>query len=167
MNTIIEKMRNKMNCTIKQILCLLLIIIVIGGGVWFMYKDTMPDIKQDKVVSDLHTKWTVLAPTGQLWGFAPDQSIKATVLEVKPSTAKDRVIVVTDLDVLAKIPVPPDTPKEQSAVTPGQTPNKSPAPEKAPVAVGLNGIAKLHYEKLADKWYLMEVEGVTLMVNPR
>lgn len=126
-------------------------------------KPTVPEFKTEQLVKDLETKWVIMAPQGHLWGFSPDQKIALTVLETKFGAeqgylAKDKAVVAVQLTATASIPTPTDI-KEQS--------NKKLDVAKAPVSVELSGIAKMHYERIADQWFLTEVEGVALVVKPR
>jgi hypothetical protein len=120
---------------------------------------TMPfNLSEAEIIGDLQGKWVTLPPNGQTWGFAADQKIEIKVMEIRDGTEKATVIV----NLNATAPVPQEGPKEQI-----NTPlNKVDKPTAKPISVTLNGIAKLHYELIAEHWYLTEVESVILGVKP-
>lgn len=120
------------------------------------------DIAGEQIEKDLQTKWVVISPQGQLWGFAKDQKIDVSVLEIRTVMEKNKpiaMVVYIELKAVANIP-PHELPKEQKTTT-----NKAPAPP-TPTAVELVGIAKLSYEIINNQKILSNVEGVSLTVRP-
>jgi hypothetical protein len=172
-----------MNCNWKCVaVCVALVLgaaVSLSMVLWKQQKtaDTVVVVEQppfylstDGMVRDIHSKWALLSPQGQLWGFSPDQRIEIKVLEKR--WGSDGVMDVY-VNLLAEAAIPPhasqEAPMEQVA-TPATPETRGKEVEQkqmpAPVAVKLTGVAKLQYINLAGEWYLLGVEGVTLAVRP-
>lgn len=105
-----------------------------------------------KLAEDMQFRFAMIPPQGQLWGFTPDQKLDVTVLQTKAT--EDGATVAVKITSLATLP-------KSDVKTP--TPTK----DSQPVRVELNGIAKLHYELIANQWYLTDITSVNLRATQK
>ena len=154
----------------KTIHTILIVIVLIGVsylvyGQWqyqqkSSYSTTVPTTFQvggDTFAVDLLGR-SVTLPAGQLWGFNTDQKISVKVVSTK--AIEDNVVVIVEVMAVADIAMPKekDKGKEKEA-------DKKAPPPGTPKAVTLEGMLKMLYERVNGKWYLIQLEGVSLRVT--
>ncbi len=155
----------------KVVAVLLAAILCLGGGFMIgrMIKNSETksrtlgdfDVQEQQMAKDLEG-FSVGLPYGQVWAFDPTQNIVVKALGKK--RAEEFVAVAAEISALAKVQQEEKiAPKVQSSTDP----IKSTAKEqpKLPESISLSGVAKLHYEKIGDKWYLVNIESVSLKVR--
>lgn len=141
----------------------------------------------EQAAADLVDKGVSVGPFSQLWVFAENQNVTVKILQKK--VVDDTVVVIAQLDAVAittNQPEPKEQPKSSSPPPaesgtsvppgPGKAPATTPAPKQpetpAPppakeqrTAIRLTGVAKLVYEEVAGKWYLVGVGSVNLQLK--
>ena len=126
----------------KKVIIVLVGILLLGGAyaLWQYHKDKVFNVSAARIAEDLDGK-TANVAYGQVWPFDPTQNLSVKVLGKKH--VDEYVVVMAELTATAKV-------------------DHKDAKEKLPSKVNLKGIAKLTYENIANEWYLVGVEGVTL-----
>lgn len=139
----------------------ILALILIAGGAYYLYKtNAKPDmlsqfnVSSERVAKDLEGR-TAPLPYGQVWPFEPQQGITANIVSKKQ--VEDFVVVVVEVKAQADVAPPKTDPKEKEKPMP---------PGIKSVKVGLSGLMKLTYEKIASEWYLVGIESVSLRAYP-
>ena len=125
-------------------------------------------VKNEQIIKDLDGV-SVNMLYGQVWPFDSSQSTKVNVIEKK--RVDQVLVVVTEVESTVKISQE-ETKKDDKPtmlIQSSADPNKSKPlssvkgeQPKTPDKVTISGVAKLYYEYLGGKWYLVNTEGITL-----